>query len=1098
MKAAKPVEKDNKANQNQSKKQKQKEPMVVHQSEAEVAATQIQKTGSQTVVTGSGNPNNNLVGRNGSNPMTQTIYDQGSEIMYGRFQESLKQTGDVNHPDTKKAEKDYMSTKNVSQGQDYNDHKSGTSLPKTSQDESTKSKAESQEVLSELIPESGGHDKKKKNEGKNQKSSNEKIESHLIKIEPNQHYENQLISTDEQLDRFAENQMKLTRKLNWGKLGDDFVQKLVKTGGTINYQILLNNDIVAKEIADLPEEKKKFLQNSDTKLQSLVLLDLLKELSPAEMADFKSKTTAESSSSKDIENSLRKYIQDRNLRKKENDQRESITRSFTGSSMIEVYHKYKTCQKSQGVVDDYPKNNKHEGAVPDIVLKEAHNDFYIFEQAAKAMGYTTNEFISLIHQYEVAFRKETIHIAEDVLQKYHHTLFEQKKKLLEDAFLTNLLGKIKASKAKESYRTANGASAGASGMAFAEKPTDKERSFGQEMKALAISKETEGNNAIGSLSSTTPLVQDNGFNKEGFANVETKQELRNFLANYISDQEANIARIIKNLNADQGLSIYGYASLLEKSKEQQGIAKDSIFDLIITDKESEESTKHIIEGLLIGVLAVALGLLSFGTGTVALLLAAGNFALSAYLTYEEIDKYRTQLAAYKVDISQDEPSAVWIIISVVGSALDAAAVAKISSKLVKAGRVFEKSKNITQTRKLLTDANLDPATQEKVIKALNDDLARAKALETKIQQNTVKQAELKVDIKQSLNKAQKSAFTVNTFVNPEFAIKLLPIAVKYVKSGVLSFEKFLFELQAAKIIKEIEKLSSEELSLLRKTFEDAKSLAKENEELADFDISTMREIAKNAGDIHAQNIIKGLKGKKIPQDEIDQIIIRCKYIDVKLGNTQMSEIVDKLANSHGFKNPEDLLDILRVAFEKPNLKGKKIYESAEVISKSTKDLLNELETGLKELDKGHEVIISRKIRPDGTRSGYDKLEKGGNEIDVLNITERRIIESKRVIGSDEQVKVNIKSIMGKFNTETRLSTANKDLYPNHFGQIKIDNPNNSYFNLNKQQFIDKIRQDLFPYTSVQGGIEKIELQKAIQELEVTNGKGTFKINKDEW
>ncbi|MFC7348970.1 hypothetical protein ACFQO9_19810 [Chryseobacterium zhengzhouense] len=186
------------------------------------------------------------------------------------------------------------------------------------------------------------------------------------------------------------------------------------------------------------------------------------------------------------------------------------------------------------------------------------------------------------------------------------------------------------------------------------------------------------------------------------------------------DQEANITRIIENLHADQGLSIYGFASLLEKSKEEQGIAKDSIFDLIIADKESEESTKHIIEGLLIGVLAVALGLLTFGTGTVAVLLAAGNFALSAYLTYEEIDKYRTQLAAYKVDISEDEPSAVWVIIAVVGSILDAAAVAKISKTLVKAGRVFEETKDITQTQRLLAEAELDPATQEKITKALKE------------------------------------------------------------------------------------------------------------------------------------------------------------------------------------------------------------------------------------------------------------------------------------------------------------------------------------------------------------------------------------------
>ncbi|WBX98254.1 hypothetical protein [Chryseobacterium gambrini] len=772
MKAAKPVEKDNKNHHSQSKKQKAKKPVVVPLPVVEVAPLQTQKPEESAALAGFATPNINKTNASGIiAPVhgSQTIYDQGSEIAYGRFQESMTETGDINHPQTKKAEKNYTSTLNISQVKDYHDLKSGTYVPKTLEEQADNNKTKSRETVPKFILQAGSDDKKKKNKGVGQERSNEKVESHLIKIKPNQHYEGKLISSDEQLDRFAENQMKLTRKLNWGKLGDDFIQKLVKTGGTINYSISLKNEVVAQEIADLPEEKKSFLQNADNKLQSLVLLDLLKELSPAEVADFKSKTTAESSNSKDIENSLRKYIKDRNLRKKENDKRESITNSLTGNSMIDVYHKYKAYQKSQKVVDDWHKNPKHERAVPDNLSENAHSDFSIFEQAAKAMGYTTTEFIKLINQYEIAFRKETVHIAEDGLQKYRHTLFEQKKKLLDDAFLTNLLAKIKASKAKESYKEASRASAGASGMAFAERPTDKDRSFGQEMKALAISKKTEGNNAIGSLSPTTPLVQDNGFNKEGLANVETKQELLNFLSNYINNQEANITRIIQNLHADQGLSIYGYASLLEKSKEQQGIAKDSIFDLIIADKESEESTRQIIEGLLIGVLAVALGLLSFGTGTVAVLLAAGNFALSAYLTYEEIEAYRTQLAAYKVNISKDEPSAVWIIISVVGSALDAAAVAKISSKLVKAGRVFEESKSINQTRKILTEADLDPATQEKVIKSLEEENRAAKVDNYKTKRK-VERVEKYEEIK--AKKREAKIVKAGSFVTKEIRSKL--------------------------------------------------------------------------------------------------------------------------------------------------------------------------------------------------------------------------------------------------------------------------------------------------------------------------------------
>ncbi|MBO9690462.1 hypothetical protein [Chryseobacterium sp.] len=50
----------------------------------------------------------------------QTIYDQGAEIMYKKHQESLAQTGDINHPDTKKMEKGYRSTLNLHQVQDDN------------------------------------------------------------------------------------------------------------------------------------------------------------------------------------------------------------------------------------------------------------------------------------------------------------------------------------------------------------------------------------------------------------------------------------------------------------------------------------------------------------------------------------------------------------------------------------------------------------------------------------------------------------------------------------------------------------------------------------------------------------------------------------------------------------------------------------------------------------------------------------------------------------------------------------------------------------------------------------------------------------------
>ncbi|WP_139418828.1 hypothetical protein [Chryseobacterium mulctrae] len=131
MKTAKPVEKDNKVQQSQIKNQRQKEPSVIPLSEVEVGGIQTQKSDELKAKSGSGSLNGNIVPVHSS----QTIYDQGSEITYEKLQESLAQTGDVNHPDTKETEKDYMTTLNIDQVRDYNDLKSGTYLPKTVQEQ---------------------------------------------------------------------------------------------------------------------------------------------------------------------------------------------------------------------------------------------------------------------------------------------------------------------------------------------------------------------------------------------------------------------------------------------------------------------------------------------------------------------------------------------------------------------------------------------------------------------------------------------------------------------------------------------------------------------------------------------------------------------------------------------------------------------------------------------------------------------------------------------------------------------------------------------------------------------------------------------------
>ena len=235
-----------------------------------------------------------------------------------------------------------------------------------------------------------------------------------------------------------------------------------------------------------------------------------------------------------------------------------------------------------------------------------------------------------------------------------------------------------------------------------------------------------------------------------------------------------------------------------------------------------------------------------------------------------------------------------------------------------------------------------------------------------------------------------------------------------------------------------------------------------------------------------KNIVGNLQKVGISKSEAQDVFLRILYIDDKIGNNKMINIIDELLRyGEKYKNQDDLLENLVKCFEG------KIPKNKESL-----DLLNELETGLREIKNGESTVISRKIKANG--KGYEKFEKGGNELDVLTLDSKKIIECKRVSSSNgDAVRERINDIILKFNKNEKISLENLKKFPNHFGELKIDNINNPYYNLNKREFINKIRNDFFPNIE-NSGINKIKLQESIIELEVVNNKGIFKISKNEW
>ncbi|WP_456314791.1 hypothetical protein [Pseudomonas shirazensis] len=222
------------------------------------------------------------------------------------------------------------------------------------------------------------------------------------------------------------------------------------------------------------------------------------------------------------------------------------------------------------------------------------------------------------------------------------------------------------------------------------------------------------------------------------------------------------------------------------------------------------------------------------------------------------------------------------------------------------------------------------------------------------------------------------------------------------------------------------------------------------------------------------SIIKNLTKSGIFKSVVDDIIIRAMYVDDVIGNNQMLKMIDDLAKNPKFKNPEDLSENLISAFSGNN-----------VNSASAKNLLKEFEEGKHWMNLGDEVYISK------------KWSGNVDEVDVTITTKSALVECKNITGGFGAIRDRLDDIIKKFTDESKLSSSIKKKYPNHYGKISISNSSNEFYNLNKQQFISKMRQDLFPNVE-NSGINKNKLIEAVKELHVENGQGRFIIKNTEW
>jgi hypothetical protein len=602
------------------------------------------------------------------------------------------------------------------------------------------------------------------------------------------------------------------------------------------YWILIRNELVRqrKAIDALPPNIKKFLFKDGAPraiepkdyATALRIAEKLSKLTDAEIEDYKSKVNTQTSDWSMFEGSIDSFVEERSRRKEEAKDLDKKKTKIYG--IEELYKKYKTWKDVEGSAQSTP-------AVDEFGIRDPnHKYFQQMEDDTKAdllanlprYGFKSIEdFEQAITDYEDAFARETVNIAFDMLAKYDHLLYEEEKKYSNKANADALAQAIGKTTAKADYESAASSESAARGITrdpelhrYMPGEFEMKMRLEREGASSLASAESQVNSAAASVTGVPePLIGNKDFDREKLARADASQ-VQSLMLEYIAARRTDVGDMRGYLSGDPDL-IYKLDDLWKASKEQQHIRSDTIYDLIIADKISRVHRREALIKILQAVFTVALSIVSFGTGTIAAVAAVGAFGLSAYQALESFKEYEVGHAAAGAQLLSDDPSFAWVIVAFVGAAIDLGMAYSSIKSLTPAIKVFNETHDLAKFEKSLAELKVFNETHD--LSKSGKSLAELADIESKLKKNLLKAAKNEVKYQETVAdfmKVSGKAYASIGIPDPEALWKLSKVAYAALKKGINTFDKFLLELKAQKIIKNMEALTVEEKLLYQKAW----------------------------------------------------------------------------------------------------------------------------------------------------------------------------------------------------------------------------------------------------------------------------------------
>ncbi len=505
------------------------------------------------------------------------------------------------------------------------------------------------------------------------------------------------------------------------------------------------------------------------------LIQRLENMDDTALQEYATRTTGVAKSIEDMEQSLDHYLTLESKRAEGKENRTELSNQLFGTN--DIY--------------------KGEGEEADRLAK------------AKELGFDNLEdYQKHLKDYKASFWRESVATGITLMQKYEHKLLEYQQRYSSTNDAQALGTSVENTQAEELYSQASSnrmssSFALVSGGEMGPSQAQIERSM--ELRDTASRQDAAAEELVRGFAEAHPIVGDGSFDHKDFAGT-SPDEAKEFILDFIADQLENVKTVKSKMQSDPDY-VYTLDNLMAHMFEQEGLTQGSVQQQLIQDHIQGIKDFEFWTSIGIAIVAIGLGILSFGTGTLATAALVGGAALSVYDVSREFQKYSEESAAHDVGLLSKDPSFGWVLLALVGAGLDVAAAAKA----LKALKAPVESFNAL--------AKTDP---EKALAQLDNQLSEIDEVD-----ETMKAALLERGAKEAqLQKAKTSAVKGTAALLQLNDTDLLMWAVYAIKHDkIKSVDGFFQWLLDQKIISNItrESLGTGQTNALRQTLEHAKA-----------------------------------------------------------------------------------------------------------------------------------------------------------------------------------------------------------------------------------------------------------------------------------